>query len=105
MSVGNALRSGLAAVLKSRVPSSVPWRARLVAALESLGAGDTATHMMKYIERQEWKERRWEGVREGGEGKAVAGDGGGGGRGEGKGGAGGVRGRLEREGRVAGSWA
>ncbi|GIL90908.1 hypothetical protein Vretifemale_18610 [Volvox reticuliferus] len=58
VSVGNALRGGLAAVLKSRVPSSVPWRERIVAALGALGAADTASNMMKYIERQEYKERR-----------------------------------------------
>ncbi|GLI67882.1 hypothetical protein VaNZ11_012173 [Volvox africanus] len=58
VSVGNALRGGLAAVLKSRVPSSVPWRERVVAALGALGAADTAANMMKYIERQEYKERR-----------------------------------------------
>ncbi|PNH05529.1 hypothetical protein TSOC_008194, partial [Tetrabaena socialis] len=57
VSVGNALRNGLAAVLKSRVPSSVPWRERIGAALQSLGAGDTGSAMMKYIERQDWKER------------------------------------------------
>lgn len=58
VSVGNALRAGLAAVLRSRVPSSVHWRERIVLALQSLGADDTAANMIKYIERQEWKERR-----------------------------------------------
>ncbi len=56
--MGNALRGVLAAVLKSRSPSSLPWRERLAAALTGLGAESTATAMLKYIERQEWKERR-----------------------------------------------
>lgn len=58
MSVGNALRGVLAAVLKGRAASSLPWRERLAGALKELGAEGTATAMLKYIERQEWKERR-----------------------------------------------
>ena len=58
LSVGNALRGGLSSILRSRQPSSVPWRDRLVEALGALGAAGAADSSLKFVARQDYKDSK-----------------------------------------------
>jgi hypothetical protein len=59
LSLGNALRGALCAVLRGRAPASLPWRERVLEALKALGAEGAAEASLKYIQRQEYKEAKW----------------------------------------------
>lgn len=48
-----------------RPASPLPALLRAFHGHKALGASDTATNMLKYIERQEWKEKRAAQVRNG----------------------------------------
>lgn len=56
-SVGNALRSAMVTILRSRLPGTLPWREKLFTAMQAMKADVAAEQAKKYIERQEYKER------------------------------------------------
>ncbi|KAG1664015.1 hypothetical protein FOA52_010531 [Chlamydomonas sp. UWO 241] len=58
VSVGNALRTALVSVMRSRSDASVPWRERMVEALGVIGAADAADSSIKYIQRQDYKDSK-----------------------------------------------
>ncbi|KAL6748078.1 hypothetical protein V8C86DRAFT_1196037 [Haematococcus lacustris] len=58
LSLGNALRSGLVAVLRGRAPAGLPWRERVAEALRGLGAGQAAEAALRAIQIQDLKDSK-----------------------------------------------
>lgn len=58
LSIGNALRTALSAILRSRSDTSIHWRDRVVEAMQALGAGPAAEAALKYIQRQDYKDAK-----------------------------------------------
>jgi hypothetical protein len=56
--VGTVLRTALCGILRSRQPSSVPWRDRLVEALGALGAAAAADSSLKFVARMDYKDAK-----------------------------------------------
>lgn len=59
VSISTALKEALVGALKNHDPTARVWRKRLVEGLKRLGAGQTAEQIVKQLDRQAEKERRY----------------------------------------------